>query len=72
MVKSGVSESIASVMYSIMLRSASRWSWASMAQGSRVISRTTDSHEESWPGESHNSACSSACSASDSSAAVMP
>src|SRR5580700_11652968 len=76
---------MAMVMYSIMLRSASRCSWVSMAQGSRVISRTTDSHEASWPGASHNSACSSAgnsacssagnaacSSAGNSSAAVMP
>ena len=68
-VHSGAPDSIAIVMYSIMLRSASRCSWASMAQGSRVISRTTDSHEASWPGVSHNSACSSA---RGSSTAVIP
>jgi hypothetical protein len=60
---------MAMVMYSIMLISASCCSWVSMAQGSRVISRTTDNHEASWPGVSHNSACSSPGS---SSAAVMP
>ncbi len=52
----GALASIAMVMYSVMLGSALCCSWASMAQGSRVIRRTTDSQEASWSGVSHTSA----------------